>query len=321
VTSGATDTLLPTLIGRTVSHYRVLRKLGGGGMGVVYEAEDTRLGRLVALKFLPEEVVQHPQALERFEREARAASALNHPHICTVHDIGEHEGRPFIVMERLEGQTLKHRIAGKPLPTELVVEFGTQTAGALAAAHAKNIIHRDVKPANIFVTAQHQVKLLDFGLAKVAPAAGAEVVAQEHATVTSATLRSEDSTRTGVLMGTAPYMSPEQVRGEVLDTRTDLFSFGAVLYEMATGQPAFSADTPGRVCEAVLSKEPVPARKLNPRVPAAVDRVITRASAGEPGGCARVGMRGRFSRWRYYRWQTFRAIRGRSTSPMASPRS
>lgn len=285
VTPGAINAPLQTMTGKTVSHYRVLQKLGGGGMGVVYKAEDMRLGRFVALKFLPEEVVQDRQALERFKREARAASALNHSNICTVHDIGEYEGRPFMVMELLEGRTLKHRISGKPLPNESVVELGIQAAGALDAAHAKSIIHRDVKPANIFVTAQDQVKLLDFGLAKLATPAGAAaeaLVGQDPPTTTSPTVRPEDPTRTGVLMGTAPYMSPEQVRGEPLDTRTDLFSFGAVLYEMATGQPAFSGDTASRVCEAIVSQEPTPARKLNPRVPVALERVISKALRKNP---------------------------------------
>ncbi len=269
-----------SLVGKTVSHYRVLEKLGGGGMGVVYRAEDTRLDRHVALKFLPEEMAQDKQALERFKREARAASALNHPNICTVHDIDEHEGRVFIVMELLEGHTLGHRISGKPLPTELVLELGNQIAGALAAAHAKGITHRDVKPANIFVTEQEQAKLLDFGLAMIAMRAEAATetgARHDLPTATSGTPSGDDLTRTGMLMGTVPYMSPEQVRGEPLDAQTDLFSFGTVLYEMTTGQPAFSGETIGQIFDAILSHEPMAPRLLNPRVPAALQRLITKA--------------------------------------------
>lgn len=263
------------MIGQTISHYRIIVKLGGGGMGVVYKAEDTRLGRYVALKFLPAEMARDGEALERFKREARAASATNHPHICTIYDIGEYEGGPFIVMELLEGCTLKHRISSKPLPSALMLELGIHIADALYAAHAKGIFHRDIKPANIFVTDQGQAKLLDFGLAKLATTE--TVAGHELPTATTNTYLRDDLTRAGVLMGTAPYMSPEQVRGEQVDARTDLFSFGATLYEMATGQPAFPGETTLQIREAILSQEPVSPRKLNSAVPTGVERIITKA--------------------------------------------
>jgi serine/threonine protein kinase len=257
------------MIGETISHYRVIEKLGGGGMGVVYKAEDTRLGRFVALKFLPDEIGRQLPVLDRFRREARAASALNHPNICTIYDVGEEDGRAYLAMEYLEGQTLKHRIDGKPLPIDFVLDLGIQIADALDAAHGKGIVHRDIKPANIFITKTRQVKLLDFGLAKI------DHRRDLNATAAEETLK--DLTSPGSALGTVAYMSPEQARGEELDGRTDLFSLGATLYETTTGKQAFDGNTSAVIFESILNRNPPPANQLNPNLPPQFERILDRS--------------------------------------------